>query len=258
MTRSRTLTRYWDARLDPLNWREPREGAVPSVAGLAVDAFATPDTRAALDLLGDLRGEAVLELACGHGAGAQELTRRGARAVGLDISPRRCAVAAAGASGAQFCAGDAQKLPFADGAFDAIFARDILMYADTSTVARECARVLRPAGRAVFVESLAGHALLRAWRRVTTPREYRAFTRHLSWNDLRALPAPLRLEAARAFHLFGQAAFAALFVLRSGALHRGLLRAAAPFDRQLLARFPALAAVAWRGVAVYRRESRGV
>ena len=154
MTRSRTLTRYWDARLDPLNWREPREGAVPSVAGLAVDAFATPDTRAALDLLGDLRGEAVLELACGHGAGAQELTRRGARAVGLDISPRRCAVAAAGASGAQFCAGDAQKLPFADGAFDAILARDILMYADTSTVARECARVLRPAGRAVFVESL--------------------------------------------------------------------------------------------------------
>jgi ubiquinone/menaquinone biosynthesis C-methylase UbiE len=39
-----------------------------------------------LDLLGDVRGMRVLDLACGHGRIARELARRGARVAGVDIS----------------------------------------------------------------------------------------------------------------------------------------------------------------------------
>jgi SAM-dependent methyltransferase len=41
---------------------------------------------ALLDLLPDLNGRQVLDLACGHGRLSRELARRGARVVGIDIS----------------------------------------------------------------------------------------------------------------------------------------------------------------------------
>ncbi len=45
-----------------------------------------PTAATLLDLLGDVRGLRVLDLACGPGRIARELARRGARAVGVDIS----------------------------------------------------------------------------------------------------------------------------------------------------------------------------
>lgn len=44
------------------------------------------DTNTLLDLLGDVRGMRILDLACGHGRVARELARRGARVIGADIS----------------------------------------------------------------------------------------------------------------------------------------------------------------------------
>lgn len=45
-----------------------------------------PTAAALLDLLGDVRGMRVLDVACGHGRIARELARRGARVAGVDIS----------------------------------------------------------------------------------------------------------------------------------------------------------------------------
>src|SRR5580704_10719847 len=51
------------------------------------DSVSDPATEALLDLAGDMTGLNVVELACGQGRVARELARRGARVVGVDISP---------------------------------------------------------------------------------------------------------------------------------------------------------------------------
>lgn len=48
---------------------------------------------ALLGLVGVVEGRDVLDLACGHGRYTRELTRRGARAVGVDVSRRLIAAA---------------------------------------------------------------------------------------------------------------------------------------------------------------------
>lgn len=55
-------------------------------AAFAPDRYDDPTMVALLDLVGDVRGLRVLDLACGHGRLTRELARRGAQVVGLDLS----------------------------------------------------------------------------------------------------------------------------------------------------------------------------
>ncbi|HWO71315.1 MAG TPA: class I SAM-dependent methyltransferase [Actinomycetota bacterium] len=114
-------------------------------------------------------GARVLDVATGTGLVARELARRGARVVGLDQSEAMVAEAVrrarrAGFSGRlRFVLGRAERLPFPDGAFDAVTFTYLLRYVDDpeATVA-ELARVLRPGGRLVGLEfSVPEHAALR-------------------------------------------------------------------------------------------------
>lgn len=251
---------YWDSRLDALDWKTATVRSSRASWSKACRSFNAPATSEGLDRLGPLDGCSVLELGSGHGQGAVHLVARGARVTGLDISPQRCIEAGRQIAGApaadsiRFCAARAERLPFADGSFDAIFARDVLMYADPAVIAEECRRVVRPGGKVVFVESLAGPWFLRLFRRLTSPRSYRSFTRHLRFKDLRRCGASMRLTHARAHYLFSLVAFAALFWLRSPKVHEALLKALHPVDRSILDRFPLLSRWAWRGTVVFERQ----
>ena len=54
----------------------------------------------------------VLDVAAGPGVLASQAARRGASPVGIDISPRMVAIAAAEYPGLDFLQGDAENLPF--------------------------------------------------------------------------------------------------------------------------------------------------
>src|SRR5262249_27045063 len=54
--------------------------------GFVGDDLNDPAAPALLELLPELNGRHVLDLACGHGRLSRELARRGARVVGVDIS----------------------------------------------------------------------------------------------------------------------------------------------------------------------------
>jgi demethylmenaquinone methyltransferase/2-methoxy-6-polyprenyl-1,4-benzoquinol methylase len=106
------------------------------------------------------RGGRVLDVATGTGMVARELVRRtAAEVVGLDQSWEmlRTGVhetATDGLNGrVRFVLGDGQRLPFADGAFDAVTFTYLLRYVDdpVATVA-ELARVLRPGGTIANLE----------------------------------------------------------------------------------------------------------
>lgn len=97
-------------------------------------------------------GEKVLDLATGTGWTSRLVARRGAHVTGADISAELLAFAAeqAKAEGLNiiYQIGDAERLPFADGAFDAVISTCGVMFASRpEAAAAELARVCRKGGR---------------------------------------------------------------------------------------------------------------
>ena len=117
-------------------------------------------TRAAL---GARPGERGLDVGCGPGFLACELARevgeRG-RVVAADASADMIAAAGARArregvaAGVRFVLGDAAQLPFRSGAFDFVVAVQVYLYVtELEQALGEAARVLRPGGRLVIVDT---------------------------------------------------------------------------------------------------------
>jgi demethylmenaquinone methyltransferase / 2-methoxy-6-polyprenyl-1,4-benzoquinol methylase len=105
-------------------------------------------------------GQRILDVATGTGLVALALVGRGATVVGLDQSEEmlarareRTARVAGLPGGATFVHGEAERLPFADGDFDALTFTYLLRYVDDrAATMRELARVVRPGGRIAMVE----------------------------------------------------------------------------------------------------------
>jgi arsenite methyltransferase len=108
-------------------------------------------------------GESGLDVGCGPGYLACELAREvggAGRVVGTDASPEmieaaRARIAREGLAGrVRLAVGDAADLPFAAAAFDFVVAVQVYLYvADVERALGEAARVLRPGGRLVVVDT---------------------------------------------------------------------------------------------------------
>jgi demethylmenaquinone methyltransferase/2-methoxy-6-polyprenyl-1,4-benzoquinol methylase len=120
----------------------------------------------------------VLDVAAGTGLVTAELARHGAgQVVALDQSEAMLAGARARAARdpaltdrVTFVAGEAERLPFADGEFDALSFTYLLRYVDDrAATMRELARVLRPGARIGMLEfGVPSQPVLRAaWRAYT-------------------------------------------------------------------------------------------
>ena len=97
-------------------------------------------------------GWRVLDVACGNGNATLAAARRWCRVTGLDYVPSLLARAGerARAEGLalELVEGDAERLPFADGSFDAALSTFGIMFApDQEQAAREIARVVVPGGK---------------------------------------------------------------------------------------------------------------
>jgi demethylmenaquinone methyltransferase/2-methoxy-6-polyprenyl-1,4-benzoquinol methylase len=93
----------------------------------------------------------VLDLAAGTAVSTVELEKSGAWCVAADFSVGM--LAAGGARKVPKVAGDATKLPFGDGVFDAVtISFGLRNVADPQAGLREMARVTRPGGRLVVCE----------------------------------------------------------------------------------------------------------
>jgi len=106
-------------------------------------------------------GERILDLGCGDGQLTLRIAASGAEVTGVDASAQM--VAAARGRGVDVIEGNAERLPFSDRSFDAVFSNAALHWVrDQDAMMAEVHRVLKPGGR--FVAEMGGHGNVAAIR----------------------------------------------------------------------------------------------
>jgi 2-polyprenyl-3-methyl-5-hydroxy-6-metoxy-1,4-benzoquinol methylase len=105
-------------------------------------------------------GQRLLDFGCGPGNYSVQFARMGYDVHGFDIAPHNLEVARdlaaryGVADRTTFVESTAERLPFPDAYFDVAAGIDILHHVDIPAAMRECLRVLKPGGMAVFKEPI--------------------------------------------------------------------------------------------------------
>lgn len=117
--------------------------------------------RRVIELASANPGASALDLCCGTGDLTFALAKRGAETTGLDFSPQMLEVAAqrkaancgVRSQNPKFMQGDAQQLPFGDGAFDVVtVGYGLRNLTSWERGLEEMARVARPGGRLIVLD----------------------------------------------------------------------------------------------------------
>jgi ubiquinone/menaquinone biosynthesis C-methylase UbiE len=195
----------------------------------------------AYHLLGDVRGQQVLDFGCGTGGDSTLIAARGARVTAMDISPdllelaeRRVELDGFG-DAITTLVGSAHQIPLPDASVDVVWGHAILHHVDLALASREIHRVLKPGGRAVFSEPLRNSRVIAFLRKLIPYQgaDVSPFERPLRHDEIEAFAAPFSSFRSRSFRL--------PFVPLVGLLARQSEPRAYEVDRTLLRRFPALA-----------------
>jgi SAM-dependent methyltransferase len=140
---------WWDGQSESYQ----RQHGEQIASGMAWGVWQIPESE--LQVLGDVEGLDVLELGCGAAQWSIALAQRGARATGLDLSPRQLehakrAVEWAGVE-VELVEASAESTPFGEESFDVVFCdHGAFNFADPKLLIPEAARVLRPGGLLAF------------------------------------------------------------------------------------------------------------
>lgn len=242
------LTTWEQAEVERSRVQATLSGSVQPTARDILQRYANPpaDTLYPLEylyhLVGDIRGQRVLDYGCGDGPDTALLASRGALVDALDLSPELLARAASRIRQdgfehlVTFHCGSAHDVPLADGSVDLVVGHSILHHLDIALSSREVHRVLRPGGRAIFLEPIRDSRLLRAIRPLIPYRQpdVSPFERPLFHSEIEAFSAPFRRGRRREFML---PFVAAARVLRAPRPVQDWARAV---DARLLGRYPRL------------------
>lgn len=199
--------------------------------------------------MGELEGKRVLELGTGTGGTATLLAKRGATVVGIDLLPFRLTEARARAAehdvaaSVEFALMDAMHLAFPDNTFDFIISKSVLVFTEHTRTAQECHRVLKPGGKAIFIENMRHHPAVWLYRKAFL--RYSGKLHYFSLHDVEAVGAEFEGLEHREFHL---SAVGALFwqkCLSIPLFYRWTFRIFKAIDTFLLKCLPFLKRFCW-------------
>ena len=151
----RDVRAYWDAHIHDLEITTHPPGSAGFFADLEQYHFEKLHHLPRLIPFDRYRDRAVLEVGCGAGTDLIRFARNGAHVTGVDLAPSSIALAAQNVANervsARLLVADGEALPLRDGVFDLVYAHGVLQYTSEDRVlVRECRRVLRPGGLAIF------------------------------------------------------------------------------------------------------------
>ena len=147
------------------------------VGGLHVEtAFegnGCPENALILEWMGDLHGKRVLEVGCGCGEASVYFAMKGAQVTAVDISPGMLAVAQSlasrrGVSVTTACASADQLSDIPDGAFDYVYAANLLHHTNVRAVLEQVRLKLKPDGCAYFWDPLSYNPIINVYRWLAT------------------------------------------------------------------------------------------
>ena len=134
----------------------------------AFEAVTAAENRYAFERLSPVQGKTMLDLGCGAGETSVYFALQGAQVTATDISEEMLAVARKLAAqhgvALRTLAAAAEALPFPDGSFDLVFGNGVLHHVELVPALKEIRRVLKPGGRAAFVDPLKHNPLIHIYR----------------------------------------------------------------------------------------------
>jgi SAM-dependent methyltransferase len=235
----------------------------------------TPETaienRYILSRLGDLSGKRLLDIGCGAGEAAVYFAQRGATVIAMDLSGAFLRIVQHVAdkhhTPITLVVGAGEHLPFPDASFDVVYGHGVLHHLELRDAMREVSRILRPGGRAFFIEPLGYNPIIDVYRwmagNLRTPSE-----RPLRFTDIDALRPLFRRVDHREFWLTTQLVF--LWFLIGMGVHparerywkkvlydadriRWLFRPLYRLEIWLLRRWPWIGRFSWNSVIVLEK-----
>jgi SAM-dependent methyltransferase len=151
------IQRYWNERIHDLEMTDQPVGSKEFFEDLDQYRFEKLHYLPRLVDFAAYRGRRVLEVGCGIGTDLVRFARGGALVTGVDLSATAIDLATKnfdvhGLAARQLQVANGEALPFADGSFDVVYGHGVVQYtADAPRLMRECHRVLKPRGEAIFM-----------------------------------------------------------------------------------------------------------
>ena len=202
------------------------------------------------------RNQKVLEYGCGPGSFSFHLAEKGARVTGIDISPvaigqARERAQQRGLDGIEFLVMDAEQMDFQDSVFDVVCGTSILHHLILDRAFSELSRVLKPGGKAIFIEPLGHNPVINLYRKITptmrTPDEH-----PLLMKDLRLADHYFKHDETRYFHLISLVGV----LFRRLPFFPAALRALDAVDSFLFTCFPPARRFAWTVVLIFTNAKK--
>jgi ubiquinone/menaquinone biosynthesis C-methylase UbiE len=192
------IQRYWNDRIHDLEMTDEPVGTLGFFDDL--DEYRFDKLRYLPELVdfGGFKGETLLEVGCGIGTDLVRFARGGALVTGVDLSKTAIDLAAKnfelhGLTPVELRVANAEALPYPDASFDHVYGHGVIQYTrDPAKLVRECHRVLKPGGTAIFMvyNRISWLNALSKVMKVALEHEDAPCLRKLSIGEFRALLAP--------------------------------------------------------------------
>jgi ubiquinone/menaquinone biosynthesis C-methylase UbiE len=151
----RAVREYWETHIHDLEITRHPPGSPGFFADLEQYHFEKLHHLPHLIPFEAYAGRHVLEVGCGAGTDLVRFARNGAIPTGVDVAASAIKLAtdnfALEGRKAELLVADGESLPFPDKSFDLVYAHGVVQYtSDAHALVRECRRVLKPGGTAIF------------------------------------------------------------------------------------------------------------
>ncbi len=210
------------------------------------------------ELLANLEGKRVLDFGCGSGWNSVDLALRGATVDGFDISQESLKVAQeyaeekGVADRIRFRKDNAEDLSYGNNSFDIVTGTGILHHLDLNAAFREIRRVLKPGGKAYFIEPLGHNPFINLYRKLT-PSLRTVDERPLRLPELQASVTQFSRMDQEFFYFLGLISFFLKLIINSPALFSKSLDILVIADGYLLKMLPFLRRYCWSTLIILEK-----